>query len=99
MGQEKKVVVTRYIVKDTVEEVGLSISIFSTFLSNSWMQFIRSRQTKKLHLASLGWLDDIGEGDDESKMKGLIVSSVVLTIHLVYTILINQQIGIKASVI
>ncbi|MCJ1231360.1 hypothetical protein MMC12_008037 [Toensbergia leucococca] len=55
LGQQENVAVTRYIVRNTVEE------------------FIRCRQSRKLHLAKIGWQRDKEGQEEDPKLRRLMV--------------------------
>jgi SNF2 family DNA or RNA helicase len=67
LTQDKAVTVTRYITKDTIEEVPLRRLNFQICSVNNALQAVQDRQSKKMELAELTLNRDIGSEDQIQK--------------------------------
>ena len=67
LTQDKAVTVTRYITKDTIEEVRFSKRAKEVYFIDNALQAVRDRQSKKLELAELTLNRDMGSEDQLRK--------------------------------
>jgi SWI/SNF-related matrix-associated actin-dependent regulator of chromatin subfamily A3 len=72
LGQKKQVTIVRYIIENTVEEVGKGTNLEDITLTRS-MQYIQSRQTRKQQLANWGFGENEKDTVDD-KLRKLNVS-------------------------
>src|SRR5579871_1286105 len=71
LGQQKQVVVVRYIVRNTVEEVKCPYKRNENIMTDTrTVKYIQNRQQSKMHLASIGWEDNCDNSID-GKLKRL----------------------------
>ena len=79
LGQQKQVTVIRYVMQNTVEQVGVSRITYTLTVELTFWQIIQSRQTHKLQLAELGF----DAADEEPEEDGLKKSMVRHPIYLI----------------
>jgi SNF2 family DNA or RNA helicase len=83
LTQDKTVTVTRYITKDTIEEVRLRRLNFQIYSVDNALQAVQDRQSKKMELAELTLNRDIGSEDQIQKR--FFVSFLKFTVDRSFT--------------